>query len=48
MSLLGKIMDSMRLSDDDDDYFLDDDYEDDDGLRWILENRNTVKWKMAE
>ena len=26
----------------------DDDYEDDDGLRWILENRNTVKWKMAE
>lgn len=28
MSLLGKIMDSMRLSDDDDDYFLDDDYED--------------------
>lgn len=28
MSLLGKIMNSMRLSDDDDDYFLDDDYED--------------------
>ena len=31
MSLLGKIMDSMRLSEsDDDDYFLDDDYEEDD------------------
>lgn len=30
MSLLGKIMDSMRLSEgDDDDYFLDDDYEED-------------------
>ena len=29
MSLLGKFMDTMRLSDeDDDDYFLDDDYED--------------------
>ena len=28
MSLLGKIMDSMRLSDDEDDYILDDDYED--------------------
>ncbi|MCI9361790.1 MAG: cell division protein SepF [Hungatella sp.] len=28
MSFLGKIMNSMRLSDDDDDYFLDDDYED--------------------
>ena len=31
MSLLGKIMDSMRLSEsDDDDYFLDDDYDEDD------------------
>ncbi|MEG0564815.1 MAG: cell division protein SepF [Hungatella sp.] len=31
MSLLGKLMDSMRLSENDDDYFLDDDgYEDDD------------------
>ena len=31
MSLLGKIMDSMRLSvSDDDDYFLDDDYDEDD------------------
>ncbi len=33
MSLLGKIMDSMRLSEDDeDDYFLDDDYEEDEEL----------------
>lgn len=29
MSILGKLMDSMRLNDtDDDDYYLDDDYED--------------------
>ena len=28
MSIFGKIMDSMRLSENDDDYFLDDDYED--------------------
>ncbi len=33
MSLLGKIMNSMRLSDDDDDYFLDDDYEDERPVR---------------
>ena len=32
MSLFGRFMDSMRLSDDDDDdYFLDDDYEDEAG-----------------
>ncbi len=31
MSILGKLMDSMRLNDteDEDDYYLDDDYEDD-------------------
>ena len=37
MSFLGKIMDTMRLTDDeDDDYFLDDDYEDEKPARKSL------------
>ena len=39
MSLLNRIMDTMRLTDDDDDYFMDDDYEDEKPARRRMFNR---------
>ena len=44
MSLFGRFMDSMRLSDDDDDdYFLDDDYEEDDDNYEEEDNYEEIK-----
>ena len=45
MSLLGKLMDTMRLSseDDEDDYYLDDDFEDDAPRKGLFSKRNNTE-----
>ena len=44
MSLLGKLMDTMRLSseDDEDDYYLDDDFEDEAPKKGLFSKRNNT------
>lgn len=50
MSILNKIMDTMRLTDDDDDYFVDDEYEDDDrpAKRRIFNRREDEDYEYDE
>ena len=45
MSLLGKLMDTMRLSseDDEDDYYLDDDFEDEAPRKGLFSKRNNTE-----
>ena len=45
MSLLGKLMDTMRLSseDDEDDYYLDDDFEDEAPKKGLFSKRNNTE-----
>ena len=46
MSLLGKLMDTMRLSseDDEDDYYLDDDFEDEAPRKGLFSKRNNTRF----
>ena len=45
MSLLGKIMDTMRLNDrEDDDYFLDDEYDDDKTVKRGIFSKRAVSY----
>ena len=48
MSLLGKLMDTMRLSseDDEDDYYLDDDFEDEDPKKGLFSKRNNTEKQL--
>ena len=51
MSLLGKLMDTMRLSseDDEDDYYLDDDFEDEAPRKGLFSKRNNNRTgKMSQ
>ena len=50
MSLLGKLMDTMRLSseDDEDDYYLDDDFEDDPPEKGFFQREIIQNRKMSQ